>query len=155
ADRRTAALQAIARTVVEKREEVLATNAADVEAARKSGLAKAMIDRLTLDPKRLEQIAAAILEIAALSDPIGETVREWTRPNGLQVARRRIPLGVIAIIYESRPNVTTDAAALCLRAGNAVILRGGSEAFRSNQALAGCIARGLTESGLPAAAVQL
>lgn len=114
-----------------------------------------MLDRLMLDDGRLDKLERAINEVAELADPVGQVVKEWQRPNGLRVARRRIPLGVIAIIYESRPNVTTDAAALCLRAGNAVILRGGSEAFRSNQALARCIGEGLAAAGLPPEAVQL
>ncbi len=114
-----------------------------------------MQDRLRLDDKRLDVIAAAVREVAALPDPVGQTVKSWTRPNGLQIARRRIPLGVIAIIYESRPNVTTDAAALCLRAGNAVILRGGSEAIHSNRALAAAVSDGLAAVGLPEKAVQL
>jgi len=155
AQKRTAALEAIAVAIAARRDEVLAANTADVEAAKKSGLAAPMVDRLRLDGARLDGVAGAVREIAALPDPVGQNVREWQRPNGLRVARRRIPLGVIAIIYESRPNVTTDAAALCLRAGNAVILRGGSEAFRSNQALARCIAEGLERAGLPREAVQL
>jgi glutamate-5-semialdehyde dehydrogenase len=114
-----------------------------------------MVDRLLLDDKRIAKMAAAVREVAAQPDPIGQAVKQWTRPNGLKIARRRIPLGVIAIIYESRPNVTTDAAALCLRAGNAVILRGGSEAFRSNQALMHAVAAGLEAAGLPPTAVQL
>jgi glutamate-5-semialdehyde dehydrogenase len=155
AARRTAALTAIAGAVERRGREILVENAADVEAARAAGLSAPMIDRLLLDDQRLAGVAAAVREIAALADPVGATVKEWTRPNGLRVARRRIPLGVIAIIYESRPNVTADAAALCLRAGNAVVLRGGSEAFRSNRALARAIADGLAEAGLPADAVQL
>jgi glutamate-5-semialdehyde dehydrogenase len=155
AARRTAALSAIAEAISARRGEILSANAADVAAAAAAGLQPAMVDRLRLDDQRLDGVAAAVRQIAALPDPVGQVVKEWTRPNGLRVGRRRIPLGVIAIIYESRPNVTTDAAALCLRAGNAVILRGGSEAFRSNQALARAVADGLAAAGLPAAAVQL
>jgi glutamate-5-semialdehyde dehydrogenase len=155
AEKRTAALVAIARSICAHGTDVLAANAEDVEAARASGLAAAMIDRLRLDSSRLDKVAAAVEDVARLPDPIGATVREWTQPNGLRISKRRIPLGVIAMIYESRPNVTTDAAALCLRAGNAVILRGGSESFRSNQALARCIAEGLAAAGLPREAVQL
>ena len=155
AERRTAALLAIAGAVEARRAQILAANAEDVAAAQKSGLAAPMVDRLRLDDARLAKVTAALREVAALPDPVGQTVKEWTRPNGLQVARRRIPLGVIAIIYESRPNVTTDAAAVCLRAGNAVILRGGSEAFRSNRALMTAVAAGLAEAGLPPTAVQL
>ncbi len=155
AERRTAALTAIAEAIEKRAQEILDENAADVEAARAAGLSAPMVDRLRLDEKRLAGVAKAVREISALPDPVGQTVREWTRPNGLRVARRRIPLGVIAMIYESRPNVTVDAAALCLRAGNAVILRGGSEAFRSNRALARAITDGLTAASLPAEAVQL
>jgi glutamate-5-semialdehyde dehydrogenase len=155
AERRTAALHAIADAVDARRAEILAANAEDVAAAEKNGLSAPMVDRLRLDDARLGKITAAIREVAALPDPVGQAVKEWTRPNGLKVARRRIPLGVIAIIYESRPNVTTDAAAVCLRAGNATILRGGSEAFRSNRALMSAVAAGLETAGLPATAVQL
>jgi glutamate-5-semialdehyde dehydrogenase len=155
AERRTAALVAIAEAVTAARDAILAANAEDVRAAEIDGLAAPMLDRLRLDDARLDKITGALREVAALPDPVGATVKEWTRPNGLHVARRRIPLGVIAIIYESRPNVTTDAAAVCLRAGNATILRGGSEAFRSNRALLTAVACGLEAVGLPAAAVQL
>jgi glutamate-5-semialdehyde dehydrogenase len=151
--RRTAALVAIADAIERRRAEILAANVHDLEAA--AALATAMQDRLRLDDKRVSAIAAAVREVAALPDPVGQTVKQWRRPNGLEIARRRIPLGVIAIIYESRPNVTTDAAALCLRAGNAVILRGGSEAFHSNRALAAAVADGLAAAGLPPAAAQL
>jgi glutamate-5-semialdehyde dehydrogenase len=152
-ERRTAALVAIADAIERRRSEILAANLRDVAAA--AALPTAMQDRLRLDDKRISSIAAAVREVAALPDPVGQIVKEWRRPNGLKVARRRIPLGVIAIIYESRPNVTTDAAALCLRAGNAVVLRGGSEAFHSNRALAAAVADGLAAAGLPPAAVQL
>jgi glutamate-5-semialdehyde dehydrogenase len=157
AARRTDALNAIANAILARAPQILAANAEDVAAARElsPALSEAMIDRLRLDEKRLQGVADAVRQIAALPDPIGQTVKEWTRPNGLRVARRRIPLGVICIIYESRPNVTSDAAALCVRAGNAVLLRGGSEAFRSNQALASAIGDGLAAAGLPRAAVQL
>jgi glutamate-5-semialdehyde dehydrogenase len=155
AERRSQALLAIAAAVERRRAEILTANAGDVAAAEKAGLSGAMLDRLKLDDQRLGNIARAVREVAALPDPVGQTVKEWTRPNGLKVARRRIPLGVIAIIYEARPNVTTDAAALCLRAGNAVILRGGSEAFGSNRALMAAVAEGLEAAHLPPAAVQL
>jgi glutamate-5-semialdehyde dehydrogenase len=155
AERRTAALHAIAAAVDKERAQILAANAEDVAAATQNGLAAPMIDRLRLDGARLGKITSALREVAALPDPVGQSVKEWTRPNGLKIARRRIPLGVIAIIYESRPNVTTDAAAVCLRAGNATILRGGSEAFRSNRALMAAVAAGLAEAGLPPTAVQL
>ncbi|MDB4971073.1 MAG: gamma-glutamyl phosphate reductase [Myxococcales bacterium] len=155
AERRTAGLHAIADAVDARHAAILAANAEDLAAAEASGLAKPMLDRLLLDEKRLRGISKAVREIAALPDPVGQSVKEWTRPNGLRIARRRIPLGVIAIIYEARPNVTTDAAALCLRAGNATILRGGSEAFRSNRALMEAVAAGLEAARLPPAAVQL
>jgi glutamate-5-semialdehyde dehydrogenase len=135
--------------------EVLAANRADVESARAAGLAAALVDRLTLDENRLAAVSRALAEVAALADPIGQTVREWTRPNGLRVGKRRIPLGVILMIYEARPNVTADAAALCVKAGNAAILRGGSEAFRTNRAIAGALAEGLAAASLPSQAVQL
>jgi len=155
ADRRTAALHAIADAIDARVPAILAANAEDIAAAEKNGLAKPMVDRLRLDEKRLAGMAKALREVAALPGPVGQAVKEWTRPNGLRVARRRIPLGVIAIIYEARPNVTTDAAALCLRAGNATILRGGSEAFRSNRALMEAVAAGLEAAKLPPTAVQL
>ncbi len=155
AERRTAALHAIADAVDARARAIIAANAEDIAAAKNNGLSAPMIDRLLLDEKRVAKIANAVREIAALPDPVGQAVKEWTRPNGLKIARRRIPLGVIAIIYESRPNVTTDAAALCLRAGNATILRGGSEAFRSNRALMEAVAAGLEAAGLPPTAVQL
>ena len=154
-ERRTAAIAAIADAVEARRAPILAANAEDIAAAEAANLAKPMVDRLRLDDTRLAGVARAIREIAALPDPVGQVVKEWTRPNGLRVARRRIPLGVIAIIYEARPNVTTDAAALCLRAGNATILRGGSEAIRSNRALMEAVAAGLEAAKLPATAVQL
>jgi glutamate-5-semialdehyde dehydrogenase len=153
AEKRTSALYAMADAIRARQSEILAANAEDVQAA--SQLSAALVDRLRLDEKRLASVAEAVRQIAASTDPVGQTVKEWTRPNGLRVARRRIPLGVICIIYESRPNVTSDAAALCVRAGNAVILRGGSEAFRSNQALQHAVSDGLEAAGLPRAAVQL
>ena len=130
-------------------------NSHDVAAARKAGLAAALIDRLTLTDKVIQGMAASLREVAALPDPVGEITRMWTRPNGLQVGRMRIPLGVIGIIYESRPNVTSDAAALCLKAGNAVILRGGSEAIRSNRAVAETLRGALAAQGIPPDAVQV
>ena len=130
-------------------------NARDVDAARKAGLSPAMIDRLTIKDGTMQSMMGGLREVAALDDPVGATVRTWRRPNGLEVSRVRIPLGVIGMIYESRPNVTVDAAALCLKSGNAVILRGGSEALYSNQVLAGLISRALQEAGLPARAAQV
>ena len=130
-------------------------NEKDVEVARKKGLSKAMIDRLTLDEKAIRAMARGLEEVAALPDPVGKVTSMWRRPNGLLVGRMRIPLGVIGIIYESRPNVTADAAALCLKAGNAVILRGGSEAIHSNMALSRILRGVLRARGLPENAVQL
>jgi len=134
---------------------LLAANAADLAAAKEKGLAPAMIDRLTLSAKGVRSMAEGLRQIAALPDPVGEITNMSFRPSGIQVGRMRVPLGVIGIIYEARPNVTADAAGLCLKAGNATILRGGSEAIRSNQAIAACVHEGLRQAGLPEAAVQV
>lgn len=134
---------------------VLEANAQDMKAAEANGTSAAMLDRLRLDPKRLAGIVAAVREVATLPDPVGLVTRRDTRPNGIQVERVRIPLGVIAMIYEARPNVTADAAALCLMAGNCTILRGGSDAMRSNLAIAASLKRALREQGLPEAAVTV
>jgi glutamate-5-semialdehyde dehydrogenase len=152
---RNAALRAIAGEIRRQGGAILAANERDIAAAEARGLTAALIDRLRLDPARLEGIAAAVDEVAAMPDLLGRLERSETRPNGLWVARMRIPLGVVLMIYEARPNVTADAAALCLKAGNAVILRGGSEAFASNCALGRAIATGLEMSGLPHHAVQV
>jgi len=120
---------------------VLAANAEDVAEAKARGASAAIVDRLALDDKRIEATAAGLEAVAALDDPVGQTIAEWERPNGLKIARVRVPLGVIGIIYESRPNVTADAAALCLKSGNAAILRGGSESARSSAAIHACLAR--------------
>lgn len=154
ASTRDHALGAVAAEVRGRARQILQANALDLEAAARGGLAAAPMDRLRLDERRLDGIARAVEEVAALRDPVGAVDKSWRRPNGLLVEKRRIPLGVVLIVYESRPNVTTDAFALCLRAGNATILRGGSEAFHTNQALAGCIAIGLEVAGLPPAASQ-
>ena len=135
--------------------EILAANAEDLAAAAARGLSEAMLDRLRLDPARLGAIAKACEEVAALPDPVGEVIESWTRPNGLRITKRRVPIGLVAIIFESRPNVTVDAAALCLKSGNACILRGGSEAIRTNLALARAFARGLASVGLPPEAATL
>ena len=127
-------LAAIARALTERTDEILAANALDLEAAKASGMSVSMQDRLALTPDRIQGIAEGVRQVMALPDPIGAVVSETVRPNGLRIGKRRVPLGVIGIIYEARPNVTVDAAALCLKSGNAVILRGGKEAFRSNQA---------------------
>lgn len=142
--------------VLEKEQEALiAANRLDLEAARAKAMAPAMLDRLTLTPKRVAEMAQSLREVAALPDPVGAMERTWVRPNGLRVSRMRIPLGVIGIIYEARPNVTSDAAALCLKSGNAVILRGGSEALRSNTAIGVLFQRELKALGIPAAALQV
>jgi glutamate-5-semialdehyde dehydrogenase len=150
-----AALRAAAEAIGDRASKILEANAQDLEAARKSGMASAFVDRLALDPKRLAGITRAILEVAALPDPVGEVTSSWRRPNGLSVKKVRIPLGTILMIYEARPNVTTDAGALCLKSGNAAILRPGSDALRSCLALAAAFGEGLAAGKLPATAVQV
>jgi glutamate-5-semialdehyde dehydrogenase len=152
---RRKALDAIAAELRARRATILDANRTDIVGAEQRGLAPAMVDRLRLDEKRLEGIARAVDEIAAQEELVGRLERAETRADGLELARMRIPLGVIAIVYEARPNVTVDAAALCLKAGNACILRGGSEAFHSNRALGAAVAAGLAAAGLPAEAVQI
>ena len=152
---KNAALIAMAAEIRTRRAELLAANAQDLDAARAAGLEPALIDRLTLDEKGVEAMAAGLEQVAALPDPVGEMSDIKRRPSGIQLGKMRVPLGVIGIIYESRPNVTLEAAALCLKSGNAAILRGGSEALHSNQAIAACIQAGLTAAGLPAEAVQV
>ena len=154
-ERRAAGLRAAAHVLRQRSAEVLAANAEDCAAAKSAGLTDAMIDRLRLDPERLAAIADAIAQVAALPDPVGEVIDRQARPNGLVLERLRIPIGLIGIIYESRPNVTADAAALCVRSGNAVLLRGGSEAARSNRAIHAAFVEGLMTEGLPGDAVQL
>jgi glutamate-5-semialdehyde dehydrogenase len=149
------ALGVAAATVRARAGDILAANDADMAAATAAGLGPAMLDRLRLDAQRVEAIAHGLEEIVALPDPIGTVIAEWTRPNGLRIQRVRVPLGVIGIIYESRPNVTADAGALCLKSGNAVILRGGSESMRSSAAIHACLVTGLEAAGLPLAAIQL
>jgi glutamate-5-semialdehyde dehydrogenase len=150
-----AALSAIAREIEAGERAILEANAADLEAARAQGTKGAMLDRLMLDAGRVAQMARSVREVAELPDPVGEVVSRTTRPNGLSVLRVRVPLGVIAMIYEARPNVTVEASALTLKAGNAVVLRGGSEAVRSNAALAAVISRAVESAGLPRDAVQV
>ena len=150
-----AALACIAAAVRARGAEVLAANRVDVEAGRSAGLSDALLDRLSLDEARVEGLARAIDEVRALPDPVGEVVEARARPNGLAIERVRIPLGTILMVFEARPNVTTDAGALCLKSGNAAILRGGKEALRTNLALAAAVRDGLREAGLPEAAVQL
>jgi len=149
------ALAKIATSLRARKAELLAANVRDMDAARAKGLSGAMLDRLALDDSRIEGMARGVEEIAALADPVGTTVAQWTRPNGLDIARVRVPLGVIGIIYESRPNVTCDAGALCLKSGNAAILRGGSESAHSSRAIHACLVEGLVGAGLPAASIQL
>ncbi|HUV78046.1 MAG TPA: glutamate-5-semialdehyde dehydrogenase [Desulfobacterales bacterium] len=148
-------LLGIADKIEEKSSNIKEANQKDLSRAKEMGLSDAMIDRLTVSDATIKSMANGLREVARLNDPVGAITKAWIRPNGLEVSRIRIPLGVIGIIYESRPNVTIDAAGLCLKAGNAVILRGGSEALHSNQALAGIIGEVLNESGLPEKAVQL
>jgi glutamate-5-semialdehyde dehydrogenase len=149
------ALLAMAQAIRERRDELLAANAADVADARNNGLDAAMIDRLTLTEKSVEAMAQGLEQVAALPDPIGEITDMKRRPSGIQVGKMRVPLGVVGIIYEARPNVTADAAALCLKSGNAAILRGGKESLRANQAIAACVRAGLKAAGLPETAVQV
>lgn len=153
--KKDAALEAIALELEARSAAIVRANAEDVEAARQRGTKDALLDRLVLTPERVRAMAAAVREIAALPDPVGEVVTSYERPNGLRVARVRVPIGVIAMIFESRPNVTVDASALTLKAGNAVVLRGGSEAARSNAALGEAIRAALERSGLPPDAVQV
>ena len=149
------ALSRMAAAMERDAEQLLAANARDLEAARAEGLAEALIDRLTLSPKTIAGMAEGLRQIAALPDPVGGITDLNYRPSGIQVGRMRVPLGVIGIIYEARPNVTADAAGLCLKSGNAAILRGGSEALHSNQAIAACVREGLAAAGLPETAVQV
>ncbi len=150
-----AALEGIARSVRAASREILAANQEDLAAGRTAGLSAALLDRLALDEMRLAGLADAVLAVRGLTDPVGEVTSTSRRPNGLTVQRVRVPLGVVMMVFEARPNVTTDAAALCLKSGNAVILRGGKEALRTNVALAHALSRGIAEAGLPAESVQL
>jgi glutamate-5-semialdehyde dehydrogenase len=150
---RSEALLAMARGLEEKGGAILDANRADLDRARGQGHSRAFLDRLTLTEARVEDMAAAVRQVAALPDPVGAIVRGWRRPNGIEIARVRVPLGVIGFIYESRPNVTADAAALCVRSGNACVLRGGSEALESNTVIAAVLARGLEKGGLPPEAI--
>jgi len=154
-DTKNAALRAIARAIERTSETLLAANARDIDAARHAGLDDAGIDRLTLTHTGIAAMADGLVQIAGLPDPIGEIIGLRYRPSGIQLGQMRVPLGVVGIIYESRPNVTADAAGLCLKSGNAAILRGGSEALHSNQAIAACVHEGLKAAGLPEAAVQV
>jgi len=152
---KNAALHAAAEALRGSVEDILAANGRDLAAAEEQGRPKAAIDRLRLDEKRIEAIAAALEDIAALEDPVGKIIAEWSRPNGLDIQRVRTPIGVIGIIFESRPNVTADAGALCLKSGNAAILRPGSDSIHSSRAIHACLLEGLRAAGLPEAAIQI
>jgi len=154
-DDRNNGLLAAAKAIRKRSGEILAANAIDMTEARERGPGEAMLDRLMLDADRIEGMAAGIETVAAMHDPLGRVLEEWERPNGLSIQRVSVPLGVIGIIYESRPNVTADAAALCLKSGNAAILRGGSESFHSSHAIYHCLREGLTAAGIEADAVQM
>jgi len=151
---KTDALHQMARGLEEKAATVLEANHADLERARSAGFTRAFLDRLALTESRIEEMATGLRQVAALPDPVGETVEVWRRPSGLEIARVRVPLGVIGFIYESRPNVTADAAGLCLKSGNAVLLRGGSEALDSNTVIAQILAKAAEKAGLPGDAIQ-
>src|SRR5690606_3812383 len=153
-EQKNKALLGMAAALESRTAEILAENAKDMAHGEAAGLTSAVLDRLKLDEKRVAAIAQGIREIAALADPVGSLIAEWDRPNGLHIERVRTPLGVIGVIYESRPNVTADAGALCLKAGNAVILRGGSDSTYSSAAIHACLVEGLKEAGLPEHAIQ-
>ena len=155
AERKHAALIGAAHALRNNRRDILAANAADMQAAHSRGLGQAFLDRLRLDDRRLDGIVDAVRTIAELPDPVGAVIAEWTRPNGMTISRVRTPLGVIGVIFESRPNVTADAGALCLKAGNAVILRGGSDSIQSSRAIHACLAQGLRDAALPADCIQI
>lgn len=154
-DEKNAILHAMADGLMAAEATILEENAKDIAAAEENGLTSAMIDRLKLDPERLAAVATGIRDVANLHDPVGELLKEWSRPNGLRIQKRRVPIGVIGIIFESRPNVTADAAVLCFKTGNATILRGGKEAIHSNRAIADALQAGGAKAGLPDASVQL
>jgi len=154
-EQRNAGVRAMADALLEAEGQILAANLEDVERARTNGLSGAALDRLTLSGARLKTMAEGVREVAALPDPVGELMRRWTRPNGLEISKVRVPIGVVGIIFESRPNVTSDAAVLCTKTANATILRGGSESIRSNVAIAAALSQGLERAGLPADAIQL
>ncbi|WP_417579342.1 glutamate-5-semialdehyde dehydrogenase [Pelagibacterium sp.] len=154
-EKKTAALHAAARAIDRRRADILSANATDLDAAKASGMSAAFLDRLRLDDSRLDGIIAALETVAELPEPVGTVTANWQRPNGLDISRVRTPLGVIGVIFESRPNVTADAGALCLKAGNAVILRGGSDSFHSSRAIHSCLVEGLSAAGLPQDAIQI
>ena len=148
-------LNAMANSLVNNKEEILKANKIDLQASMEKGTSKSMLDRLALTEERIEGMSNGLRQVVALPDPIGEVLGMWTRPNGLQIGQKRVPLGVIGIIYEARPNVTSDAAGLCFKAGNAVILRGGSEAINSNKSIVKVLRYGLKSVNLPEDAIQL
>jgi glutamate-5-semialdehyde dehydrogenase len=154
-EKKNAALEAMASAIDAGRQSILEANRTDVEAAVAGGMATSFVDRLKLDDARIDGIIGGIRAIAALKDPVGDVIAAWDRPNGLKIERVRTPLGVIGVIYESRPNVTADAGALCLKSGNAVILRGGSDSLYSSRAIHACLVQGLEQAGLPADAIQM
>ncbi|MEE1557593.1 MAG: glutamate-5-semialdehyde dehydrogenase, partial [Alphaproteobacteria bacterium] len=154
-DMKNAALTAGAEAIRASAPEILAANDKDMDTAQGRDLSAALLDRLELDDARVEGMAKGLEEVAALPDPVGAVMAQWVRPNGLEIARVRVPLGVIGIIYESRPNVTADAGGICLKSGNAAILRCGSESFHSSTAIASCLAQGLEQAGLPKGCIQL
>lgn len=149
------ALQAMADALISNTERIISENAKDLEAGREKGLSKALMDRLLLNPARINDMADGLRTLIALSDPIGEVISMWKRPNGLSIGQQRVPLGVVGMIYEARPNVTVDAAGLCLKTGNAVILRGGSEAFNSNRIITDIISEAAEKAGIPSGCIQL
>jgi glutamate-5-semialdehyde dehydrogenase len=152
---RNAALIAMAMAIRTDAQTIFAANSRDLEVARQKDLKASFLDRLTLTPQRIEAMAQGLEDIAALADPVGKVQAKWTRPNGMEISRVAVPIGVIGIIFESRPNVTADAGALCLKSGNAAILRGGSDSFQSSTAIANCLQRGLIEAGLDAHCIQM
>ena len=154
-EQKNLALQAIAGEILARRSDLMLENEKDLEAARANGISDALLDRLTFTEARFNSMVEGLEQVATLNDPVGEITDMSYRPTGIQVGKMRVPLGVIGIIYESRPNVTIDAASLCLKSGNATILRGGSECIHSNRGLAECIQAGLSAAGLPKAAVQV
>ena len=154
-EQKNSALLTMAQKIIQNTDEILTANAKDMEAANASGMTGSFLDRLKLDEARVQAIADGLIAIAELDDPVGSTIAEWERPNGLKIERVRTPLGVIGVIFESRPNVTADAGALCLKSGNAVILRGGSDSYHSSLAIHACLVAGLKEAGLPAEAIQI
>ena len=154
-EQKNRALGAIADALRARHADIRRANGEDVEAARRQGLSEALIDRLTLNDKRINEMIESVGAVATLPDPVGQVIGTWRRPNGLSISKVRVPIGVVGIIYESRPNVTSDCAALCLKSGNAVVLRGGQEAYRSNQAIASALQGALAQAGLPPAAVSV